>query len=1237
MSNSSNNNPPAQTPPVYRFLPYIRFGIANYLDYSTVDGTDARGKASAKITPKLSITTYNETDSGLVAQSNQPVIQEGDSKTFYFAGAGDVVGLDSKAIVRTLPKSGEVSFNPNRIAAVELYEADLPWRFSLAGPSANNVTLTPWLFLLVLEEGEFTPNAASSTSLPSITINADANLDQLFPLAQDKDLWAHIQVNPIYDRSTGHQPAIPDSAALWTAMALQQGANGPSATDQDKYFARIISPRKLDARKSYKAFLVPHFELGRRRALQLDMKDEDFNSLAADPNIGSKVFYESSTVDTALQIPYFYSYSFKTGDADDFELYARRIGRADSNKVISGIEVDYSQAGFGVDHGQGKTIIDGILAPQRYEFDENDPDHPRLIEEPPFADTLFEDSILELINQGTSLEMGTSSPDSGEYDPKVLPPIYGSHYDGTFQLDPSWKTESPTPWIYELNTDPRLRLAAGAGAAIIRKYQDQFVATAFKQLEDHSLVQAGINQLVFNAMAQRSHHERLVAFRDPAQNADQLMRLATMSASSIRSQDGGTLKSQAAKSVLGADVFSPHAARRFSPVSTLARRQEGSKYASTTHVQALNATPSRPYLTYEQPKNALEYDMLGRLAHEVQVFGQSGDLKLADQIWYAPLLNRSKGIGNRYVFGVPGMIALLDLDLQLGLTPEQRYSAINNHLNNEGVTVSLFNAIANDFLAASGVDEQALSALVESVTQASVVTSADFDILVQILVQASILPTSGNEGSPLQMYPFSGAGLEALLDLALSLNLVSQGQYESIRSEIQEGSIKYWTFSAVAVLFKVLNDLDKPIDQLVGITNAAENVTQTNFDELLNLLVGASIIENTGSPQPQQGLGGWMLDFSKSVSPQNYASDPSPAVDSGPMDLLKAAVDIHASFEKKTDATHLVNIRFPMQNGSDIPSDARSVGGATGGAHSVTPIDPLRPVAPYPSFDYPMAEYLRKEFPELFSLQVKDIPNDSVVVLGINHKIVEAYMVGLHHEFSRELYWRGFPTDQRGSYFRKFWNDRDSGKDTTNFKFNIKPLTDWGHDSWLGSHFLYPDPLISPDVKEPESYTNMLIKAELLKKYPNTVIYLRQIAPNEDGPDQCLPVRRSKLTDDITQITFDVPIEKVTPAPDETDNGSGYYLVFEERIGEPVLGLAPADSTNPITPPVPIDNLTWDILPANVNQLNSNDLLATDIGDPGNKPKNSASVARMLFRKPFQVNIPANLLVLRPSLNPLRP
>ena len=49
--------------------------------------------------------------------------------------------------------------------------------------------------------------------------------------------------------------------------------------------------------------------------------------------------------------------------------------------------------------------------------------------------------------------------------------------------------------------------------------------------------------------------------------------------------------------------------------------------------------------------------------------------------------------------------------------------------------------------------------------------------------------------------------------------------------------------------------------------------------------------------------------------------------------------------------------------------------------------------------------------------------------LKTNRRFMEAYMVGLNVEMGRELLWRGFPTDQRGTYFDHFWGVRRAGDD----------------------------------------------------------------------------------------------------------------------------------------------------------------------------------------------------------------
>jgi hypothetical protein len=79
----------------------------------------------------------------------------------------------------------------------------------------------------------------------------------------------------------------------------------------------------------------------------------------------------------------------------------------------------------------------------------------------------------------------------------------------------------------------------------------------------------------------------------------------------------------------------------------------------------------------------------------------------------------------------------------------------------------------------------------------------------------------------------------------------------------------------------------------------------------------------------------------------------------------------------------------------------------------------------YPEIDLPMYEPLKKISSELFVPNLHLIPVNSITLLETNQKFIEAYMVGLNHEIASELLWREYPTDQRGSYFRQFWDVSD--------------------------------------------------------------------------------------------------------------------------------------------------------------------------------------------------------------------
>src|SRR5262249_39080488 len=53
-------------------------------------------------------------------------------KDFKLLGPGDAIGLLPDAVVRTGPPHGNGNFEPNYLPFVELYDEDLPWRYTPA-------------------------------------------------------------------------------------------------------------------------------------------------------------------------------------------------------------------------------------------------------------------------------------------------------------------------------------------------------------------------------------------------------------------------------------------------------------------------------------------------------------------------------------------------------------------------------------------------------------------------------------------------------------------------------------------------------------------------------------------------------------------------------------------------------------------------------------------------------------------------------------------------------------------------------------------------------------------------------------------------------------------------------------------------------------------------------------------------------------------------------------------------
>jgi hypothetical protein len=236
----------------------------------------------------------------------------------------------------------------------------------------------------------------------------------------------------------------------------------------------------------------------------------------------------------------------------------------------------------------------------------------------------------------------------------------------------------------------------------------------------------------------------------------------------------------------------------------------------------------------------------------------------------------------------------------------------------------------------------------------------------------------------------------------------------------------------------------------------------------------------------------------------------------------------------------------------------------------------FREAMAYPVVDVPMYRPLVGISSELFLPNLNLIEPDSITLLEANQRFIEAYMVGLNHEFARELLWREYPTDQRGSTFRQFWDVSSSLADPSDADArerlrDIPPLHRWPRRSELGDH----------DNRQagapPREELVLTIRGELLKKYPNAVVYAHRARwqTHADGSidksqeralvdiaDPAAPTRNeartplyeARVDPDIAFFGFDLTAKEAKGEPPESPDDPGWFFVLKERPGEPRFG-----------------------------------------------------------------------------------
>ena len=1043
----------------YTFLPWARGGLANQISEPDPN-PGPKLRAEIDVALELGVRRVDGADE-----------THGFTRTVQLYGPGDLIGLESRSIVRTDPRPGVTNFEPNYLAAIEFYDEDLPWRYTPSAPDAAGNRLRPWIMLAVLAEDEFKPGAnVKDRPLPYITLTDTALADAL-PDPATLWAWAHVHVNR--GLTSGEAEIV---SADRDGVAARLGAL--VAENADLAYSRIVSPRRLAPNKRYSAFVLPVFETGRLAGLGKDP--------AASPSATASAWTTGGA--DKNDFPVYFRWTFRTGASGDFETLVRLLQARPVDARVGQRDMDVQDPGVnlpGIDgpRSNGMLRLGGALRVPRLSLSPDQHATAQVEEnwsQP--APHVFQRQLAALINLSDDYSRLPSAQANAQVDvadvvrhpdPVISPPLYGRWHALTPRLLKD-RNQQPLPeahnWIHELNLDPRFRVPAGLGTRVVQNKQEDLMAAAWEQVGDVLEANRRIRRFKFAQQVSRvwyRTHLEPIADRNPGR------ALALTAPVHSRVMAGPvTTHTEVAASTVPRAMLAPAMRRATRPGSRMMR------------ALSLSAGQGRAAV----PLDALiERVNRGDIAPAPPKVAPSGLTTVDDVVNGALPDDRPRWLIS--LLGAAGWIAFVPLAMAL---------------------------VGGIILWQSGFGLWWLLAL---------------DV----------------------------AGLVVTMDLVRTLRIV-----RSVDALHEENQTPASLDDLPASPGFRLTDPRAGAAGVTAVASGTDSAEATRFKEALkalNTILQASAVADTvGENGPARA----------------------------PLDLHGVANRTLRAIDPRVSITRLAlsQVRIPPRIQADLP-------------------EAFVEAMAHPVFDLPMYAPLRDLSAEMLIPNVNLIENNSITLLETNQKFIEAYMVGLNHEFARELLWREYPTDQRGSYFRQFWDvssylpvgsDTEANTETLRESLrDIPPLHRWPKASALGEH----DARERPGGNKDEVV--LVIRGELLKRYPNAVIYAQAAdwqrlsdgsidrqkerrlvdlsAAEEDDPPRAklrTPLYQAKIDPDIFFFGFDLTARVARGGSGAVrSDPAGWFFVIKERPGEPRFGFD-EQSASPI---VVYNDLGWDRVP----------------------------------------------------------
>lgn len=1042
------------------------------------------------------------------------------------AGPGDVVGLDPRAIVRTSPGRDATNVEPNYLVAVDFDDPDLPWALTPAAANPQG-RLRPWLALVVVEDRPgVTISVPAGAPLPQLRIE-DGAAGELGELGGSW-AWAHTQL--LAEEGSGSQ----------AAGALQ--------SDPDRHVSRLLCPRRLRPGARWFACLVPAFDAGVARGLGRTPPEAPLGPAWAGED--------------AVTLPCYYHWEFSTGPAGDFESLARRLqpfvvgDGGDGTPSVGTVKLHIGAAGGPVDLPNGApgriVEMDGALRAVQQRDGR--------LEEVPAALATALGKLLDDIADPSG-----SDPDDGA----VGPPLYGSWAANRFRVGDA------TGWFRELNLDPRTRVAAGLGAEVVRREQEDLMTACWEQVGSVLEANALLSRASLSISASTRLHLRSIARMGPAGTLTFGAPLAGRAAFG-----DATVRAAITPTSLPDTTVDPALRRLLAPTSRFVRKAVAVRTGATSGAARIDAAAVGGRFVGKLAAGSMAVDPTDfvpaplrppdgapPLPPPAQRLALKGDLRSVGIITsvHVDIVRRNGGVLLAAGRGVEGGVDPL-LRLREAAAAQVAPSA----------GFALGASAAGDGLIVQPIDRNARGDLVLRTDAAhpnQVVLRVEGTVRGGLLDGGLELPDgiarSGEEPPIVRPGPVAGRVLVER-PVAPLRPRVPNGEGPVIdRPPIDRPPIDRPPIDRPPIF-------EGPVVTMPPLVRDA--LVLNRFEAAIGRVEEVSALADA---PPARAL----VPFALTAAAQSLAARCAPA------------------------SAHTARVATMVTFGDTSLADLRA--GARLDALSVAP--QFDRIMAYPEVATPAYRLLARYDRTRLLPGVDAIPPDSVTLLETNPRFVGAFLAGVNHELNRELLWRRYPTDQRGTPMRRFWDRIGAGVEPA---VDVAPMHQW-----------VPAARSLVDVAGGAANLVLLIRGELFRRYPNTVVVAvpatGPATPSTDDAAVERPIFAGLLEPDVSFFGFDLVEADLT-------RGNGWFFALQEQLTEPRFGLdETVDPTRPAGPPRQWRAVAWPDTelaagaPFTVEELRR---FATDQGlQPS--PATSAAVAEALFQNPVQVLVHARHLV----------